>query len=121
MASIEVRFKNGDVVEWQLHDAMKLPELVKILILERAVHAVAVQAAATSAIVDEALDAGLDGSHPVTVKVKMLRLELLNVKADLERELGQLVLDRSKCSRRGTRAFANVPRRTTRRSRRRPK
>lgn len=32
-------------------------------------------------------DAGLHGSHPVTVHVKMLRLELLHVKADLEREL----------------------------------
>jgi hypothetical protein len=29
----------------------------------------------------------------------MLRLELLNVKADLERELGQLVLDCSDCGR----------------------
>jgi len=31
------------------------------------------------------------GSHPPTVQAKMLRLELLNVKADLERELGQLL------------------------------
>ncbi len=29
----------------------------------------------------------------------MLRLELLNVKADLERELGRLVLDGSRCGR----------------------
>jgi hypothetical protein len=36
--------------------------------------------------VDEAHAAGLDGSHPVTLQAKMLRLELLNVKADLERE-----------------------------------
>ena len=48
-------------------------------------------------ILDEALDAGLGGSHPVTVHAKMLRLELLKVKADLERELGQLVLDCSCC------------------------
>jgi len=51
------------------------------------------QAAAANAILDEALDAGLDGFHSVTVHAKMLRLELLKVKADLERELGQLVLD----------------------------
>lgn len=66
-------------------------------ILERAVRAVTEQTAAASAIVDEALDAGLDGSNPVTLHAKTLRLELLKVKADLERELGQLVLDCSRC------------------------
>lgn len=55
-------------------------------ILERAVRTVAEQAAKADAIVDEALDAGLDGSEPLTVHVKMLRLELLNVKAALETE-----------------------------------
>lgn len=55
---------------------------------------------ADDAIVNEALDSGLDGSHPVTLHAKMLRLELLNVKADLERELAQLVLDCSDCGRR---------------------
>ena len=45
-------------------------------ILERAVRAVAEQAAAANAIVDEALADLLDGSHPVTVHAKMLRLEL---------------------------------------------
>jgi hypothetical protein len=55
-------------------------------ILERAVRAEE-QAAVASVILDEALDAGLGGSHPVTVHAKMLRLELLKVKADLEREL----------------------------------
>lgn len=49
------------------------------------------------ALVEEALAAGLHGSHPLTVHAKMLRLELLNVKADLERELAQLVLDCSRC------------------------
>ena len=57
-------------------------------ILECAVQAVADQAKKTSAIVDEARNANLDGSHPVTLQAKMLRLEILNVKADLERELG---------------------------------
>jgi hypothetical protein len=50
-------------------------------ILERAVHAVSEQAAAASTVVDEAFKAGLDGSHPLTLQAKMLRLELLKVKA----------------------------------------
>jgi hypothetical protein len=69
-------------------------------IFERAVHTVAEQAAKADALVDEAVAAGLSGSHPVTVQAKMLRLELLNVKADLERELGRLVLNCSDCGQR---------------------
>jgi len=68
-------------------------------ILERAVRAVSGQAAKADAVVDEAVAAGLDGSHPVTLQAKMLRQELLQVKADLERELGHLVLDCSACGR----------------------
>jgi hypothetical protein len=68
-------------------------------ILERAVQTLSEQAAKADALVDEVLEAGLDGSHPLTVHAKMLRLELLQVKADLERELGRLVLDCSKCGR----------------------
>ena len=45
-------------------------------------------------------NAGLDGSHPVTLQAKLLRLELLNVKADLERELGRLVLPCTACGQR---------------------
>jgi hypothetical protein len=77
-------------------------------ILERAVQAVSEQAAAADALVHEALEAGLDGSHPVTLQAKVLRVELLRVKADLERELGQLVLDCTLCGRRvhGSRASA---------------
>jgi hypothetical protein len=56
-------------------------------ILERAVRAVAEQAQKANAIVDEAQNAGLDGSDPVTLQAKMFRRELLSVKADLEREL----------------------------------
>jgi hypothetical protein len=67
-------------------------------VLEEAVHAVVDQAAKADAIVDEALDAGLDGSHPVS-QGKMLRLEPLNVKADLEREPGTFVLDCRACGR----------------------
>ena len=55
-------------------------------ILERAVRTVAEQVQNANAIVDEAEIAGLDVSHPVTLHAKMLRLELLSVKADLERE-----------------------------------
>jgi hypothetical protein len=68
-------------------------------VLEGAVVAVSEQAVKADAIVNQALAAGLDGSHPVTVQAKMLRLELLHVKADLERELGQLVLNCSDCGR----------------------
>ncbi len=44
-------------------------------ILESAVRVVSEQAAAAGALVDEAVEAGLDGSHPVTVHAKMLRPE----------------------------------------------
>jgi hypothetical protein len=68
-------------------------------VLEGAVHTVAEQAAKADGLVDEAVAAGLGGSHPVTVQAKMLRIELLNVKADLERELGRLVLHCTDCGR----------------------
>lgn len=66
-------------------------------ILEGAVHAVAEQAANTDLVVDEAMDAGLAADHPVAVEAKQLRVELLRVKADLERELGTWVLDCKTC------------------------
>jgi len=65
-------------------------------VLEHAVHAVAEQAVKTDELVDEAKAAG-GGGHPVTVHAKMLRLELLKVKADLEREFEDFVLNCSKC------------------------
>ena len=68
-------------------------------ILERAVRAVSAQAAKADPVVGEAHAAGLGGSHPLTVQTKMLRQELLQVKADLERELGGWVLDCSECGR----------------------
>ena len=67
-------------------------------ILERSVHAIAEQAANTNKVIDEAMDAGLAADHPVTVAAKQVRLELLRVKADLERELGTWVLDCKACS-----------------------
>ena len=52
-------------------------------VLEHAVHTIAEQAANADDLVKEAAVAG-GGDHPVTVHAKMLRLELLKVKADLE-------------------------------------
>ena len=49
MASIEVRFKNGDVAEWTLHDAADLPELVKILTRSTGVPAAVVSLGIASA------------------------------------------------------------------------
>ena len=64
-------------------------------ILEHAVRVVSEQAVKADELVDEAKDAG-GGDHPVTVHAKMLRLELLKVKADLERELETWSLNCSK-------------------------
>jgi hypothetical protein len=66
------------------------------VILEHAVHTIAEQAAKADDLVDEATAAG-GGDHPVTVHAKMLRLELLNAKADFERELEDFSLNCSKC------------------------
>jgi hypothetical protein len=66
-------------------------------ILERAVHAVAEQAAKADEHVDEAIEVGHPRSDPLVTHAKMLRLELLNAKADLERELEDFVLNCSKC------------------------
>jgi hypothetical protein len=63
-------------------------------------HAVSEQAAGADALVHEALENGLSGSHSVTLQAKMLRLELLHVKPELERELGLHVFDCSSCGRR---------------------
>ena len=43
------------------------------------------------------MDAGLAADHPVTVAAKQVPLELLKVKADLERELGTWVLGCTVC------------------------
>jgi hypothetical protein len=66
-------------------------------ILEHAIHAVAEQAIKADDLVDEALDTRLGGSDPLVTHAKMLRLELLNVKADLERELETFSLNCSAC------------------------
>jgi hypothetical protein len=65
-------------------------------ILERAIHAVAEQAAKADALVDEAIGFGHPRSDPLVTHAKILRLELLKVKADLERELEDFLLNCSK-------------------------
>ena len=54
-------------------------------ILDRAVMVISEQAASASGVIDEAPAAGLAGDHTVTLQARMLRLELLKVKANLER------------------------------------
>jgi hypothetical protein len=66
-------------------------------ILERAVHSVTEQAAKADDLVDEAIEMGHGRSDPLVTHAKMLRLELLNLKADLERELETFSLNCWKC------------------------
>ncbi|HEY3212091.1 MAG TPA: hypothetical protein VGL16_02630 [Actinomycetota bacterium] len=62
-------------------------------ILERAVRVVAEQATKADTLVDETIDVGHGQSDPLVIHAKMLRLELLTVKADLERELEDFSLN----------------------------
>jgi len=79
----------------------KLPRRIACLvmipkkILEHAVHAAAEQAVKADELKEAATAGG--GDHPVTIHAKMLRLELLKVKADLERELETWSLNCTKC------------------------
>jgi hypothetical protein len=66
-------------------------------ILEHAVRSVGEQAAKADDLVDEAIGVGHGRSDPLVTHAKMLRLELLKVKADLERELEDFSLNCSKC------------------------
>lgn len=68
-------------------------------LLEWAVSAVAGSAAEAEAVIDEGMEAGLGGTDPITLHLKMVRLELLTVKSGLERELERLLLDCSECGR----------------------
>jgi hypothetical protein len=68
-------------------------------ILKRAVASVAEQASKADALIDDLQAAGLREDGPV-LQAKLLRLELLKVKGDLERELGRWVLDCRRCNRR---------------------
>jgi hypothetical protein len=66
-------------------------------VLENAVRVVAEQAAKADDLVDEAIEIGDGRSDPLVTHAKMLRLELLKVKADLERELEDFVPNCRKC------------------------
>ena len=66
-------------------------------ILERSVHAIAEQAVKADDLVDELLAAGADASATIVVHARILRLELLKLKGDLERELAKLVLNCTTC------------------------
>jgi hypothetical protein len=66
-------------------------------ILQHAVKAVAEQAAKADDLVDDLIWVGHGRSDPLVTHAKMLRLELLKVKADLERELEDFSLNCSKC------------------------
>jgi hypothetical protein len=66
-------------------------------ILEQAVQAVAEQATKANDLVDDLIWVGHGRSDPLVTHAKMLRLELLKVKADLERELEDFSLNCSKC------------------------
>ena len=46
------------------------------------------------------VEAAFDGSHPLTVEVKLARLELLKVKSAAEQELEKPVLDCDECGQR---------------------
>jgi hypothetical protein len=52
--------------------------------------------------------AGLDGSDKIIVSTKMLRAELLLVKADLERELEKAVLECTVCGSASTSSAASA-------------
>jgi hypothetical protein len=67
--------------------------------LERAIAGVAEQAAKVDALINDLLLLGLAQDGPV-LQAKLIHLELLKVKGDLERELGRWVLDCRRCSRR---------------------
>jgi hypothetical protein len=68
-------------------------------ILERAVATISEQAAKASSLIDETMDAGLSADHQVTIAAKMLRLELLKTKAELERALAEFSLTCADCGR----------------------
>ena len=69
-------------------------------ILESTVRALSKQIAELDRTIDEAGEVGLGGSHKVVVDLKMLRLELLQVKSSAEERLETLVLDCSECGQR---------------------
>ncbi len=65
--------------------------------LEHAVHTVAEQAGKADDLVNDAIEVGHGRSDPLVTHAKMLRLELLKGKADLEHQLEDFSLNCSKC------------------------
>ncbi len=68
-------------------------------VLERSVHALAKQAGAAYELIEELHEAGFGPSAPTMLAAKRLRVELLQTKGDLERELRKWVLDCRRCDR----------------------
>jgi len=79
------------------YDSLVTPDERAVLV--RAIHRITEQAANANALVENAMGTGLDGSDPLVVSIRMLRAQLLSVKADLERELERVVLDCRVCGR----------------------
>jgi hypothetical protein len=69
-------------------------------ILERTVRAIADRARDAYRLVDEAHDADPRDESGLTAQAKRLRMELLQTKAELERELGRRLLRCRRCNRR---------------------
>ncbi|MGZ4103809.1 MAG: hypothetical protein ACXVP8_00955 [Actinomycetota bacterium] len=86
------------LVGGRLYDSQMRPDERKVV--ERAIRRVTEQAANANAIVDEAMDAGLDGSEPFVVNINRPRAELLSMKSDVERELEKLLFHCDVCGRR---------------------
>jgi hypothetical protein len=96
--SLATRRRNFDAagsVMWSGYDAGMARREREIL--EHAVHTIAEQTAKADDLVNEAIGVGHGWSDPLVTHAKMLRLELLKVKADLERELEDFSLNCSKC------------------------
>jgi hypothetical protein len=69
-------------------------------ILERTTHAIADRARDAYRLVEEAHDVDPRDESGLTAQAKRLRMELLQTKAELERELGRLLLHCRRCNRR---------------------
>jgi hypothetical protein len=66
-------------------------------ILERAVREIRAKPADLLDLLGELEEAGFDGSHPLSIEFKSVRLELFELKSAMEEQLERLVLDFSEC------------------------
>jgi hypothetical protein len=78
-------------------------------ILERTVHAIAERAKDAYRVVEEAHEVDPRDESGLTAAGKRLRMELLQTKAELERELGNVLLSCQRCNRRVQCAPASGP------------